>query len=291
MNLNNIATEVIAIVQKLPQSQAEEIGKLIQVLGSVGPILNSPTIASQKCDAEKLLLEIIQTNADLRTFEKDPSETSNKRHKKNESTDQKNLEQLSDLSIPELLAVCNTNKNLKEKCENQDFWKKFFRANKSKKRSSGISTNEYHYIVLKKKQSEVMGDNNALTTIKNIERELMTVDKDINYGGKGIVYNLIVELQYDLVTGQRVMSAIERGLFVKEPILLELLRNDQWDHGVGKCCKIIRHIYKEFCKAVIANDDIRIKKILPILDTYKDEDCFPNAQKDNLRRVRTEYGK
>ena len=83
MNLNNIATEVIAILQKLPQSQAEQIGKLIQVLGSVGPILNSPTIASQKCDAEKLLLEIIQTNVDLEqdggyTFQKEFENTVHK---------------------------------------------------------------------------------------------------------------------------------------------------------------------------------------------------------------------
>jgi hypothetical protein len=65
MNLNNIATEVIAMLRELPPTQSEKIGKLFLVLGSVGQLLDPSTIAREIYDPEQLLKEIIQTNVEL----------------------------------------------------------------------------------------------------------------------------------------------------------------------------------------------------------------------------------
>lgn len=65
MNLNNIAADVIAILEDLPQDQSETIGKLFLFFGAVGPLLNLPTIARGIYDPEQLLKEVIQTNVEL----------------------------------------------------------------------------------------------------------------------------------------------------------------------------------------------------------------------------------
>jgi hypothetical protein len=173
---------------------------------------------------------------------------------------------LFDLSIPDVLTVCETNTILKKNCEKHDFWKKFFEANKSKKRSSGISTNEHHLIELTILKNTHPYDTTAQAIIDKIEPELLKADEDIK---KGIVCRLLYGLREDLYT-EGVLHAIENGLFVKEPILVELI--DTYDGG--RPTETVREIYTELYDCVKDANLQLVEKIVPILDAIKDLKCF-----------------
>jgi hypothetical protein len=214
----------------------------------------------------------------IRTFESEEKKpTNNIRNKNNESTGHINildnlpneLLSLDFLSIPELLTVCNTNKNLKATCKNTAFWDYFFTANKSKQRSSGISVNEHHLIVLKNLKNTLTYDEKAQVAIDEIKTELLKADNDVKTGFVLKLLDNPKEHVYKVIKDN-----LNTNLFETEPLLQKLLLphlNEAAGTAVGylndavdvqENMNILEHI------ATIQNQrGIKRQKLLSILNT------------------------
>ena len=103
--------------------------------------------------------------------------------------------------------------------------------------------NEHHLLQLQKLRNRGIGN----VTTKNILVELMKAE-EVDFG-KGIVGTLLIQLQNDTPRGKYIDMALDKNLFVNEPILLELLRDDQWYNG--RPCAIIEYIYMTLCMMLI----------------------------------------
>jgi hypothetical protein len=168
------------------------------------------------------------------------------------------------LSIPDLLNVCRTNKKLKKICEEQDFWRRYFEQNiKSENRSSGISVNEHHMLLLQHLRNNLLFEAHA--TIAKIEDELLDADKHLL---NGLVHRLLTVLRED-EPDEIVEEALEQNLFINEPILMDLINSSK-----GRCCKTVFAIYSILVEAVENGEKELIANIVPILDTELDNDCF-----------------
>jgi hypothetical protein len=179
------------------------------------------------------------------------------------------------LSIPDLLTVCRTNTNLKNFCEGQDFWKRYFEQNKSENRSSGISVNEHHMLLLQHlRDNTPLYDSKAYATIDEIEYELLKADKHLL---DGFVYRLLTELREDR-PDEIIDEALKQNLFINEPILMDLISSS----NNGRRCKTVFYIYSTLLEAAENGEQELIRNIVPILDIELDKYCFDFEKPSNF---------